>query len=563
MCSNEPDSYGQPRLNFDVLRLICNDLAEVSDVLSFALTCSTLRKGALQRRLVMSSVVLSSPEAVERFHKFIFADQTSRAPYLYGLTFHPYADYAPDGDPRFQSCLIAILEVATRLEYLDFPTSIGDSVCSTVAKMTTLRELVVTSGSNASPHDQYNPEALGILLTALRSPLRHLLVADYEQGQISLDFLHSHLVHFAPTLEFLKFGDLSSNIFSFPVTTPFAAVRSLHISSVYQFSAYGMDILLRLFPNLDDTLFLKGFILRAEEYSGLRERNQEAQKEYTWPGLYRVTYNTPLAFTMALRCPIRCMDIYGLVPEEARYLTEVLRDNCPQQLLLPMALFSHNHLQIVDRLFPPEAADRLTHLVLFFEIDINRRRQPSGQSNSNFSWDQFMDTFVHATKHLRRLTHLRVVLYYHVYAPTSEFESESKPTPNQPNAPPEPHVDDEAFAQNIAHDADLYPAAIRLLHSLPALEYVLLTTCGVHRFGKPWTYWHSSRAWHVQEVVAESEDLRRDDPLDGAQTRDSTRSRSCVEISGEAAEAVVDEEELHLGQREEKMVSHCAQSALE
>ncbi|PIL31131.1 hypothetical protein GSI_05827 [Ganoderma sinense ZZ0214-1] len=416
--------------------------------------------------------------------------------------------------------------------------------------MTTLRELVVTSGSNASPHDQYNPEALGILLTTLQSPLQELWIADYQQEQISLGFLHDHLFRFAPTLDFLNLVDLSSDIFLFPVTTPFMAMRSLRVSSVRHFSFFRLDILLRLFPKLDDTLFLKGFNLPVDEYLPSREQNQEAQKEYTWPGFYCVTCSVALAFTMALRCPIRSMHVYGPVLEEARYLTEVLRDNCPQQLLLPIKLSGHDHLQILDGLFPPEAGDRLTHLVLFFETSVNRRRRPSGEWD-NFSWDQFMDIFVHATKHLRHLTHLRVVLYYYIHTPASESASKSAPDRPNASAPPEPPDSDEAFAHNIAHDADLYPTAIRLLSTFPALEYVLLTTCGMRRFGWPWKCWYSSRVWRVQDVVSDSKDPRRaSDPLDEALARGS-RSRTCVELSEEAEEGVIDKEELYFDQREE------------
>ena len=96
---SEPDSLGQPRLNFDVLRLICDHLTKVSDVLSFALTCSTLRKCAFQRRLRMSPVALSSSDSVERFHRFIFADPTSRAPHLYGLSISPEFYSAEPEDP--------------------------------------------------------------------------------------------------------------------------------------------------------------------------------------------------------------------------------------------------------------------------------------------------------------------------------------------------------------------------------------------------------------------------------------------------------------------------------
>ena len=108
MESNGPDSLGQPRLNFDVLRLVCNDLTEVSDVLSFALTCSTLRKCALQRRLRMSPVVLTIPSSLAMFHKFIFADPTSRAPYLYGLLVSPdLYHYVAQDDPSCANNLIA------------------------------------------------------------------------------------------------------------------------------------------------------------------------------------------------------------------------------------------------------------------------------------------------------------------------------------------------------------------------------------------------------------------------------------------------------------------------
>ena len=300
MRSNEPVSWTQPLLNFDVLHLICNNLTKVSDVLSFALTCSALRKGALQRRLSMSPVALSSPDSVERFHRFIFADPTSRAPHLYGLSISPEFYYAEHEDPSCTEHLAAILEAATRLEYLYVPTSIILSVCTTIAKMTTIRELDVFSDSGALI--QHEPEALNSLLAALRSPLEHLSITDHKMGNMSAGFLQDHLFHLAPTLESLILGDseFDFNISPSLVTTPFTALRSLEISAIYQIEFYRMDVLLRLFPNLDDSLILKCFTPLVHQPLFLREQSKAAQKDYTWPGLDRVTLSATLAFMPAL-----------------------------------------------------------------------------------------------------------------------------------------------------------------------------------------------------------------------------------------------------------------------
>ncbi len=393
MCSNgrEPDGCGRQltRLNFDVLRLICNDLTEVSDVLSFALTCSTLRKGALQRRLRMSPVVLRHPESIEALHRFIFADTTSRAPYLYGLVLSPDSDYAPKDDPRFIIYLVAILEAATHLEYLYFPTKLGHPVCTAVTKMTSLRELVIYSDSGS--FTQRKPEALSSLITALRSPLQYLTIADHEMHQISASFLHNNLRHFAPTLQSLILEDFDFNISPSSVTTPFTAMRSLTLHCICQSDFYQLDVLLRLFPNLNDTLSLKGFMSTIDQYPTLRGQSQGAQRDYTWPGLDRVVYSARLAFLLALQCPIRCMDIDAPAHlHETPYLTEALRDSCPRQLLLPIIFPGHDDLQDLHGLFPPEATDKLTHLVMFAQIMIDLRRPPTGDECKCFSWAQFM-----------------------------------------------------------------------------------------------------------------------------------------------------------------------------
>ena len=103
----------------------------------------------------------------------------------------------------------------------------------------------------------------------------------------------------------------------------------------------------------------------------------------------------------------------------------------------------------------------------------------------------------------------------------------------QPQAPFE-----DNFVQYIAHETDLHPAAIRLLNAMPTLQYVSLTTCGQRRYSGAWKYWHSSKAWRVVE-------------MDRSGTKVPGGSGSCVELTGDEAEAVIDEEELYLCYREE------------
>ena len=66
------------RLNLDVLRAVCEFLLDSSDVLSFALVCSSLRPIATRRLLQMSPIRLINSDRVARFHSFLFADAPSR-----------------------------------------------------------------------------------------------------------------------------------------------------------------------------------------------------------------------------------------------------------------------------------------------------------------------------------------------------------------------------------------------------------------------------------------------------------------------------------------------------
>ena len=225
---SDADSHSGPSLNFDILRLVCNCLTDVPDVLSFSLTCSTLREGALQRRLRMSPVVLDLfGMLTEDFHSFIFEDEGGRAPHIYGLKF-PNFDYTMEMEDmleRISKRLVDLLEAAIHLEYLSLPTlDFPDVVLDTVEKLTTLRHLSVGSYSYT--------DYIFTLLATLRSPLEYLSIEAHARFDIPTSFLHHQMAHFASTLEILELEGLTLDILSISITSPFLALRTLKATHI-------------------------------------------------------------------------------------------------------------------------------------------------------------------------------------------------------------------------------------------------------------------------------------------------------------------------------------------
>ena len=356
-----------PPLNFDILHLICDHLTGVSDVLSFALTCSTLANPAFRRRLRMSPINLWDTASIDSFHRFVFADEAARARYIYGLTLPDpyYYGFGPD-TPQFRATtdrLVAILRAAVHLEYIYFPTTVDlDPELAAAANMTSLREVRIS-------FEVYSPWKL---LGAFQSPLRSLCIeeGDIHDEGVTARFFHDRLANFAPTLEaleleFLDAQDISPSL----VTTQFTAVRSLTIHSLLHFDQSTVEILLRLFPNLDNTLVLSNFdATRTEDaYPNWRELNKEAQKDHGWPRLDSVVCNAQLAFMVALQCPIRRLVVKVPQHHGKRYLAPALRLNCPQHLQIRVPFT--DGLEELDELFPStDGAVNLTHLILFVDF---------------------------------------------------------------------------------------------------------------------------------------------------------------------------------------------------
>ncbi|KAM5538315.1 hypothetical protein V8D89_007917 [Ganoderma adspersum] len=532
----------RPQLPFDILRLVCDSLTEIPDVLSFALTCSGLTGNAFRRRLRMSPINLTDDKVFDSFERFIFADVAGRAPHIYGLIFSlPTDDQFGVGDPHFRTLglndrLVAILQVAVHLQYINFPISTGfDSVLTAAANMTSLRELQIFLVAN-SPVKNH--------LGAFRSPLRILRL---QLGDVNLNdegvmarFLQNHLVNLAPTLEVLHLVTGSFNIRPSLVTTQFTAVRSLTILTL-NFNQFTLEILLRLFPGLDSLiLFIVHPMPDMEEvFPDWREVNKRVQSTRAWRGMDHVACDAECAFLMALRCPIRRMDTSVSSRQVKQYLAPVLRHNYPQQLHLHVRSFDDG-MGDLDELFPSEGAENLTHLVVFIKFNIGYGLD-YGRGDREVPWTRFRDKLIASIRHLRRLTHLRLVFHYDVAQR------------NPPNT--------ERDSMYTASETDLHPAARELTCTMPTLRYVFLTTCGNTSRYVPRNVlrqevnkWLSSKGWRVVHEHNEEGHL-------ATEPSDPEAKAGCTELGRREAERIMDREELQLLHHEQATLRDCGDAA--
>ena len=375
----------QPRLNYDTLRRVCSSLDDVSDVLSFALTCSALTEDAFRRRLSMSPIILVNDDSINSLHAFIFSNKPARAQHIYGLELPSPCTYQAMDDSLFpltDARLVALLEVAVHIQYLSFPTNVNDLVFEAVMKLTTLHRLHTTSHYDAQPFRSR--------LITFRSPLRCLRIDQFDltDDSISAFFLHKHLTHFAPTLKVLDLDSFQLDLLPDSITTPFTAVHSLKFRTGYISSDFHpLAILLRLFPNLDDTLVLGSFnaMLTDDQLAALRARSEEEQTTHAWPRLDRLVCDAELAFAYALQCPVRRMDVLVEGAHGKQYLLDTLWNNVPRHLHLSLELSCRKGWGVLDDLLPLEVADRLTHLLIFvsFDVQYRWRRAHSGKHKHN------------------------------------------------------------------------------------------------------------------------------------------------------------------------------------
>ncbi|PIL31093.1 hypothetical protein GSI_05789 [Ganoderma sinense ZZ0214-1] len=493
------DLLGQPRLNLDILRLACNYLTDVPDVLYFALTCSALTEDGFRRRLSMSPINLPDAESVHSFHTFIFSNELGRAPFIHGLELGKLLfDDVEEDDLELQTVnnrLVAILQGASHIQYLRFPSDMTlDPVFAAAANTTTLRKIHMVFVSSMEPSWK--------LLPTFHSPLRSLRIdGSYRAcNYFCASLLSDNLATFAPTLEVLDLFELVLDLPPSSVTTQFTAVRSLGIGMVSDFG--GLEILLQLFPNLSDRLSLGEIdtLGDRDHATTTRECSKEAQQTNTWPRLDRVECDAESAFLMALQCPIGRMDVMLSHDSHViRYLAPVLRDNCPRILRLTCFGPFNAGLDGVDSLFPPRGWSGKRKII---------------------SWKPTMDKLIDSVKHLR-LTHLRLVLRFATVV--------HKPTQDSVAAR-------DTDTVSTAGDMDLRSTALRFVDAIPSLRHIFLSVM-VNTYDSP-----PSNASKVWRIVRELRPTSHEDHQNGPNANLES-SGACVELSWAVAERVIAEEE--------------------
>ncbi|PIL31088.1 hypothetical protein GSI_05784 [Ganoderma sinense ZZ0214-1] len=475
----------------------------------------------------MSPITLVDNESVLSLHAFIFSDEPSRARYIYGLRIpgpYIYENQVADRSV-FDNSLVALFAAAVHIQYLHFPTSIKGPVFDAVMKLTTLRELHAVSEDTRRP--------LLMRLPTFQSPLRSLCIEECDTmgDNISALFLHEHLSHLAPTLEELDLDFFQFNIAPSSITTPFLALTSLAFATDYiTFEFHPTAILLCLFPNLRGTLVIVPMrIVFIHDYlSALREHSVEEQRARAWPGLDRLVCDAEWAFVLALQCPIRRMDIHIARSDGKGCLADTLRSNAPRHLHLTVGLKAHEVWDVLDGLFPAEAADRLTHLVILVEFEVYSKWR-SHLKGKRVPWNRLFNKVVDSVGHLRP-THLRIVL-------------ECTVLQGVPNSFPDGQLVNAAYEVS---EPDLLCVAARLMDTMPTLECLFLDAHG-ETYTVPvrndWEVdedqtphvWHLSKGWRF---------VHRDP--DEVPVGDISSPGPWTELAGEAVERVAEEAELRL-----------------
>ncbi|PIL31119.1 hypothetical protein GSI_05815 [Ganoderma sinense ZZ0214-1] len=496
----------------------------------------------------MAPVDLWKGELMDRFHAFIFANEQARAPCIYGLTIGAfiYYDLSYANKSDFQTIsdrLVAIVKAAVHLQYLDFRTFISDSVFDAMVKLTTLHELHIIT--DVPTYEEKLLKHLAIF----HSPLRSLHIAgnEFSGSNMPASFLHDRLSHLTPTLEFLDLDEFPVDILPSSVTTQFTAVRSLKLRATFAPDCDLLGVLLRLFPKLDNTLELGSLYdsVRGDNVPAFRTRCQEAQERHRWSRLDRLACHADTAYLLALRCPIRRMEIQVRLPDATQYLAETLRYHCPPHLYVSISF--NNGFGALDRLFPPEATDKLTHLVVFADIRIRhgRRSIRRNRGDSVHSGDRFVNRLLNSIQDLH-LTHLRIVFHYSTYLQARKTAPDADSVGHNP----------------LGDGMDLQATKARFVDAMPTLEYLFLTassqTYAIPSQKRLWEFsseilskWFASKAWRV---VHGGEDLHPSESI----SESDVGIGSSVELSREAAERIMDREELQLSRDEEYEVRLCA-----
>ena len=168
-----------PQLNVDVLTIICQFLTDVPDVLSLALTSSSVHPIATRWLLHMDTISLTKETSIRKFHSFLFADAPARAPHVLALDIDissgwPFYQQIRD-DTANIPLLIDIItscsharQISIALQHTLDP--LNPDIVNAIATLKTLRSLTVVGPV---------PNAV-VLIREVTSPLRRVVVCSRE-----------------------------------------------------------------------------------------------------------------------------------------------------------------------------------------------------------------------------------------------------------------------------------------------------------------------------------------------------------------------------------------------
>ena len=372
-------------LNFDVLRLICGLITEVPDVLSLSLTCSMLHPMAVERRLSMRTITISSAESIRDLYNFIFVDEERRGQHICSITV-PVHDITPSSSKELVDCLLAILQSARRLHTISLcvPSPRTESlfcdptVLAAVAKVASLRELNVV----APLHLAAKKLLPKVPRSSALKTLRYSETYDGHEGLPSCVYvapwLAATLQEIELPFEFMLRADDSYTHISFP------AARSLVLKRVC--GELDLDILLAMFPNVDRAFIIDDAFLVPDCNLPMADpdenrRRARARKVQPWKSLDRVFADPDMLYSLGLAgdCPVRHLTLsmrrWGDSPSHWPWASTanvptVLRQHAPTHLALVGISLPDGFSNLDEMLYPgPKDSDAastggITHLVL-------------------------------------------------------------------------------------------------------------------------------------------------------------------------------------------------------
>ncbi|KAM5531985.1 hypothetical protein V8D89_014319 [Ganoderma adspersum] len=508
-----------PRLNLDVLSVVCSFLADVADFLSFSLTCSSLHPIAMGWLLRTRCIHLKDDVMIQKFHFFLFADAPARTPHVRAFrivvgkqrTDKPADLSIPGHDVlRIVDILTSCPHVETITLFLD-DSHLGHDhnrpIVGAIAGMQSLRALRI----QGAPNDALT------LLRDVQSPLRKLDIQSHSARNFGSRFwtpraLEDILPHLALTLEDLgitglvvdpEFVQCRPRITMPPVSTmtQYAAVRSLTVRLCL--GKLFLDQLQHLFPALDGTLALhRSNMLRTpseDVYADIRATNWLAQETYAsgpcsrgWRSLDRVICPAPMLYMLGLRCAIRLVRLHQCTFDTMHYAVDALRENPIPRLALSLPL--GEELRGLDTLCSPELAGSLTHLTLrlAYTHEDGLGTDPGALIVARFPWSHFLAKLVSTLRPLHRLTHLRIAIVSNVRYPSYAAMMRS----------------DEFMRTAHGSSFDFDGTATSCISLLPTLRCLFIETRGtltitdsdrgIHGSEKH-EDWHIPRGWRVTE----------------------------------------------------------------